>query len=120
MTDVVKVGLLGCGNVGASVARMLDEHADEITLRSGARVEIARVAVRNMSKSRAVPIPRELFTHDAHAVVADPDVDVVIEVIGGIEPARSLILEAFAAGKSVVTANKELLSTLGRDLFRAA
>jgi homoserine dehydrogenase len=118
--ETVKVGLLGCGNVGASVARMLVDHAAEITLRTGAKVEIARVAVRNLSKSREVPIAADLFTHDAHEVVADPGVDVVVEVIGGIEPARSLILEAFAVGKSVVTANKELLSTLGRDLFKAA
>src|SRR5438067_2275226 len=100
MGDVLRVGLLGCGNVGAAVARMLADHADEIELRCGSRIEVARVAVRNLSKERDVPV--------------------VVEVIGGIEPARSLILEAFASGKSVVTANKELLSTLGRELFEAA
>src|SRR2546421_5840708 len=120
MGEVLRVGLLGCGNVGAAVARMLADHADEIELRCGSRIEVARVAVRNLSKERGVPVPARHFTHDAHEVVADPDVDVVVEVIGGIEPARSLILEAFSLGKSVVTANKELLSTLGRELFEAA
>lgn len=120
MGDVVRIGLLGCGNVGAAVARMLHDHSDELELRCGARLEVGRVAVRNLSKTRDAPVPAELFTHDAHEVVRDPDIDVVVEVIGGIEPARTLILEAFAAGKPVVTANKELLSTLGRDLLAAA
>ena len=120
MGDVVRVGLLGCSNVGAAVARMLHDNAAEIERRAGARLEVTRVAVRNVSKERDAPLAPELFTHDAHEVVRDPNVDVVVEAIGGIEPARSLILESFSLGKSVVTANKELLSTLGRELFEAA
>ena len=116
----VRVGLLGCGHVGSAVARMVRDHADEVTARAGAPVDIARVAVRNISKERDVDLPADLFTHDAHDVVRDPDIDVIVEVIGGIEPARSLILEALEQGKPVVTANKELLSTLGRELFEAA
>ncbi|MFN2543546.1 MAG: homoserine dehydrogenase [Actinomycetota bacterium] len=118
--DPVRVGLLGCGHVGSAVARMLADHADEVGARAGGRVEVTRVAVRNLSKERDVELPAEVFTHDPHEVVSDPNVDVVVEVIGGIEPARSLILEAFERGKPVITANKELLSTLGRELFEAA
>ncbi|HYU57439.1 MAG TPA: homoserine dehydrogenase [Actinomycetota bacterium] len=120
MTRSVRVGLLGCGNVGTALVRLLAEVADVIEARAGCRVEVTRVAVRSLSKDRDVPLPPEALTADAASVVADPDVDVVVEVIGGIEPARSLILSAFAAGKHVVTANKELLSTLGRELFDAA
>src|SRR5438034_759420 len=120
MSDRVRVGLLGCGHVGSAVARMLLDNAGEVASRAGADVEIARVAVRNLSKERDVDLPSNIFTHDPHEVVRDPSVDVIVEVIGGIEPARSLLLEAFEQGKPVVTANKELLSTLGRELFEAA
>ena len=116
----VRVGLLGCGHVGSATARILHDHAEEIERRVGARIEVTRVAVRNLARERDVPISPDRFTNDPHSIVADPDVDVVVEVIGGIEPARTLILEAFAAKKHVVTANKELLSTLGRELFDAA
>jgi homoserine dehydrogenase len=76
--------------------------------------------VRSISKERTVPVPEPLLTHDAAAVVADPDIDLVVEVIGGIEPARTLILEAVKAGKPVVTANKELIANVGQELFDAA
>jgi homoserine dehydrogenase len=120
MGEVVRVGLLGCGNVGAAVFRMLADHAEEIARRAGAAIEVRRVAVRDLAKPRGAPVARELLTTDAAEVVADPAVDVVVEVIGGIEPARSLILAAFSAGKPVVTANKELLASRGKELFRAA
>jgi homoserine dehydrogenase len=120
MSERVRVGLLGCGHVGSAVARMLLEHADEVASRAGAEVEIARVAVRNLSKDRDVDLPSDVFTHDPAEIVRDARVDVIVEAIGGIEPARSLIIEAFEHGKPVVTANKELLSTLGRELFDAA
>src|SRR5438105_689793 len=120
MDDGMRVGLLGCGNVGSAVARMLHEHGEDIRARSGARIEVARVAVRDLAKPRDVPVPAEAFTADASDVAGDPSVDVVVEVIGGIEPARSLILRAFDTGKSVVTANKELLATGAGELFEAA
>ncbi|MGH2557317.1 MAG: homoserine dehydrogenase [Actinomycetota bacterium] len=120
MAKVVRVGLLGCGNVGAAVLRMLFDHAGEIARRAGAPIEVTRVAVRDLDKPRGVSFPRELLTADPGQVVGDPDVDVIVEVIGGIEPARSLILAAFSAGKPVVTANKELLSSRGKELFQAA
>jgi homoserine dehydrogenase len=118
--EVVRVGMLGCGNVGAAVARMLHDHAPEVQRRAGVRVEIARVVVRDPAKPRDVPVAAGRFTGDAHQVVSDPSIDVVVELIGGVEPARSLILGAMAAGKSVVTANKALLSEHGGELFDAA
>lgn len=116
----LRVGLLGCGNVGAAVVRLLAEHADDIARRAGCRVEVARVAVRHPGRARDVPLPSSAFTDDPTAVVEDPDVDIVCELIGGLEPAGSLILAAFDRGKPVVTANKELLATRGRELFDAS
>lgn len=118
--DVVKVGLLGCGHVGGALVRLIAEHGDVIEARSGVRLEVTRVAVRNLALEREVPLPASVFTHDANEVVTDPDVDLVVEVIGGIEPARELIVQALKAGKPVVTANKELLANVGQELFETA
>jgi homoserine dehydrogenase len=119
-SDLVRVGILGCGNVGAALVRLLDANADLIRGRSGVRVEVARVAVHNLAKERNVELAPGILTNDAEAVVTDPNVDVVVEVIGGVEPARSLILAALKSAKSVVTANKELLANFGEELFEAA
>jgi homoserine dehydrogenase len=116
----LRVGLLGCGNVGAAVVRLLAANADDIARRAGCRLEVARVAVRDPSKAREVPLDPSRFTGDPMAVVEDPDVDIVCELIGGLEPAGALILAAFERGKPVVTANKELLATRGRELFDAS
>jgi homoserine dehydrogenase len=116
----VRVGLLGCGNVGASLVQLVAERAETIAARTGVRLEIVRVAVRNVSRDREVELAEGVLTRDARAVVADPEVDVVVEVIGGIEPARELILAALTAGKPVVTANKELLANVGTELFAVA
>ncbi len=117
---VMRIGMLGCGNVGAAVARLVHEHGDDIALRTGCRLEIVRVAVRDVSRDRGVPLGPEVFTTDGASIVDDPDIDIVCELLGGIEPARSLILRAFANGKSVVTANKELLANNGKELFDAS
>lgn len=116
----VRIGLLGCGNVGAAFVSLVRERAAVIESRYGIRLEITRVAVHNLSRERPVEFDDGVLTHDAADVVADPDVDVVVETIGGIEPARHLILDAIAGGKPVVTANKELLANLGSELFAAA
>ena len=116
----VRVGLLGCGTVGSALIQLVQEQADGIEARTGMRLEIVRVAVRNASKDRGVDLAPDRFTNDAAAVVTDPDVDVVIEVIGGIEPARQLILDALKAGKPVITANKELLANVGGEIFATA
>src|SRR5919112_558594 len=113
----VRVGLLGCGNVGAALVSQIQNGVDAIEARTGLRLEVARVAVRNLYRERPVHLPDGVLTHDAAAVVADPDIDVVVEAIGGVEPARTLVLDALKAGKPVVTANKELLANVGSDLF---
>ncbi|MGH9112146.1 MAG: homoserine dehydrogenase [Acidimicrobiales bacterium] len=118
--EPVRVGLLGCGNVGAPLVDLIGRRSDDIAARTGLRLEVARVAVRSLAKERPVPVPEGVLTLDAAGVVVDPDVDVVVEVIGGIEPARELILAAFKAGKPVVTGNKELLANVGAELFAAA
>ncbi len=120
VTDVVRVGVLGCGNVGGALVALVAEQADAIEARTGLRLEIAAVAVRNLSRERDVELSEGVLTRDSAAVVADPDIDIVVEVIGGIEPARELILAALAAGKPVVTANKELLANVGTEVFAAA
>jgi homoserine dehydrogenase len=119
-TDRVRVGLLGCGNVGAPLVELVRRRAGAIATRSGVRLEVARVAVRSTAKDRGIDLDESVLTHDAAAVVEDPDIDVVVELIGGIEPARELILAAIKAGKPVVTANKELLANVGAELFGAA
>jgi homoserine dehydrogenase len=116
----IRVGLLGCGHVGGALASLLLNDASRIMARTGLQLELAAVAVRSTAKERPVPVPEHLLTIDAHAVVTDPSIDLVVEVIGGIEPARELILAALKAGKPVVTANKELLANVGAELFEAA
>jgi homoserine dehydrogenase len=117
---VVRIGVLGCGNVGAAFVRLVEQQSSTIELRTGIRLEVVSVAVRNMSRDRDVQLPEGLLTRDAHAVVADPSIDLIVEVIGGIEPARELITAALAAGKPVITANKELLANVGAELYAAA
>lgn len=116
----VRIGVLGCGNVGAALVQLVTRQADAIAARTGVRLEVTRVAVRNLSREREVDLDEGVLTRDAHAVVTDPNIDLVVEVIGGIEPARELITGAIARGKPVVTANKELLANVGAELFAAA
>ncbi len=116
----MKVALLGCGVVGSAVHRLLQEQAADLAVRAGATLEIAGVAVRDLAAPRAVPVSGGLLTTDGMALVTRPDIDIVIELIGGIEPARSLLLAALRAGKSVVTANKALLATDSAVLHEAA
>ncbi len=112
--------MLGCGNVGAALVQLVGRQTESIEARTGVRLEITRVAVRNMSRERDVELADGVLTRDTHGVVVDPDVDLVVEVIGGIEPARGLIVSALRAGKPVVTANKELLANVGTELFATA
>ena len=116
----IRVGVLGCGNVGAALVQLLADEGKAIAERTGVSLEVARVAVRSTSRERSVTLPDGCLTTDAESVVTDPDIDVVVEVIGGIEPARGLILDALKAGKPVVTANKELLANVGGELVDAA
>jgi homoserine dehydrogenase len=118
-TRPLKVALLGCGVVGSEVARIMTTHADDLTARIGAPVELAGVAVRRPDRVRE-GIDQALVTTDATALVKRGDIDVVVEVIGGIEPARTLITTAFEHGASVVSANKALLAQDGAALHAAA
>jgi homoserine dehydrogenase len=118
--DPVRVGLLGCGNVGSALVRLVDEHADVISARAGVGIEITRVVVRDLARERDVKLPADRFTTDAATVVRDTEIDVVVEVMGGVEPARTLITDALRAGKPVVTANKELIARHGPELFAVA
>ncbi|MFB7935393.1 MULTISPECIES: homoserine dehydrogenase [Streptomyces] len=118
-TRPLKVALLGCGVVGSEVARIMTTHADDLTARIGAPVELAGVAVRRPDRVRE-GIDPALVTTDATALVKRGDIDVVVEVIGGIEPARTLITTAFEYGASVVSANKALLAQDGAALHAAA
>ena len=115
----LKVALLGCGVVGSQVARLLTEQGLDLANRVGRRVELVGIAVRSLDRDPHGLDPA-LFTTDAPALVARGDLDVVIEVMGGIEPARALILSAFEHGASVVTANKAVLAHDGETLFSAA
>jgi homoserine dehydrogenase len=114
----IGIALLGCGVVGSQVVRLLNEQADELAARVGAPLDLVGIAVRR--PGRHTDVPAELLTTDAEALVARDDVDLVIEVIGGIEPARTLLLGALDSGKSVVTANKALLADDGATLHDAA
>ena len=120
MSTALRVGLLGCGNVGGALVRLMVDDADRIAARTGLDLDLVAVAVRSQSREREVPLPAGVLTTDATAVVSDPAIDIVVEVIGGIEPARTLILTALKSGKPVVTANKELLANCGAELFEAA
>ena len=119
MTPLV-IGMLGCGTVGTGVARILRENAAEIEARLGRPLVLGPIAVRDLEIERAPEIPKENLTLDADDVIHHPDVQIVVEVIGGIEPARGLILEAIESGKHVVTANKALLAEHGGSLFERA
>jgi homoserine dehydrogenase len=110
--------MLGCGVVGSSVARLLLADAAELSTRAGVKIELARIAVRTIKPYEG--INAALFTTDPFSIVNDPEIDLVIEVIGGIEPARELIMTAIENRKSVVTANKALLASHGAEMFTAA
>jgi homoserine dehydrogenase len=115
----LKVALLGCGNVGSQVARLLREEGDELAVRIGARLELAGIAVRRLSHPRPGVDPA-LLTTDAMELATRPDIDIVVEVVGGIEPARSVLLAAMKNGKSVVTANNALLAERGEEIHAAS
>ena len=120
--DPVRVAVLGCGNVGSALAELLLTQADEIAERTGLRFELVGVAVADLAKPRdqAPSLPAALLTDDAKALVDRPDIDLVIELIGGLDPARSLVEAALRAGKPVVTGNKALLAVAGAELAEVA
>ncbi len=114
------IALLGCGTVGSAVAGMLLSEQQRLFERSGTALVLRRVLVRETGKTRATKLPQRLLTTDFTTILADPDVSLVVEAMGGVEPARRYILQALAAGKHVVTANKHLLALHGNEIFSAA
>ena len=115
----IKVGILGCGTVGSEVARLIESDKSDLSARSGATLEVVAIGVRDSAKVRAGVSPK-LLTDDLDSIVTHPEIEIVIEVMGGIDPARALIMKALAAKKSVVTANKALLALHGAEIFAAA
>ncbi|HUE39391.1 MAG TPA: homoserine dehydrogenase [Candidatus Binatia bacterium] len=120
MPRPISIGLLGLGTVGTGVVKLLDRNQATIRKRLGRGLRVAAVAVRHAARKRDVTIDRALISTDARRLIADPGIDIVVELIGGIEPAKSLVLGAMAAGKDVVTANKALLALHGQEVFQAA
>lgn len=116
----VKVGLMGLGTVGTGVVRIIEGHRQDLQKKTGSRIVIEKILVREKDKERAVSVPRHLLTESPREIVHNPDIDIVIEVIGGIETARSYIKEALLNGKSVVTANKDLIALHGAELLQIA
>lgn len=117
---VVHVGLAGLGTVGFGTYRVLTENAREITARTGLKIEVTRAVVRNVEKARNKTGGTLDVCSDFSSILDDPEIDVIVEVMGGIEPARTLILQAIERGKHVVTANKHLIATHGEEILRAA
>jgi homoserine dehydrogenase len=116
----LSIALLGCGTVGTGVVKMLERNQAHIKKRLGRGLRVVAIAVRNASRKRGVGFERIRVTTDAKRLVADPDIDIVVELMGGLEPARALVLAAIGAGKNVVTANKALLAVHGKEIFTAA
>jgi homoserine dehydrogenase len=117
--DPFGIGLIGCGNVGSGVAKLLLEQPERMTARAGRPIELRRVVVRDPAKARSVAIPRRLFTTDIREVLNDAHIQAVVEVAGGTDYAKHAVLQALAHGKHVVTANKALLAEYGAEVFDA-
>ena len=116
----IKVGLIGLGTVGSGTFRILRDNAELIRHRAGVPIEVVKIAVRDLARDRGLDIPRSLLTDKPSHIVDDPNIDIVVELIGGYEPARGLLLAAIAHGKHVVTANKALLAVHGYEIHAAA
>lgn len=114
------IGLMGLGTVGGGLIRLLQERGDELERQTGFSFVVKRILVRDPNKPRAVSVDRDLLTTDPITILNDPEIDLVVEVIGGTDPALNYILEAIRSGKSVVTANKEIMADFGDEVFAAA
>ena len=116
----VKIALLGLGNVGRGVWNILKMNEEEIMKRSGYKVEVAKILVRDKNKPRTVEVPDEIVTTDFNEILNDDSIKIVVEVMGGINPAKDYILKAMSKKKNIVTANKMLIATNGDELFHKA
>jgi homoserine dehydrogenase len=116
----VKIGLLGLGTVGTGVVKTIKTHQDQIEKRTGKRIEIRRILVRDLKKKRGVSVDQSLLTTSPEDLLSDSEISVIVEVMGGIEPAYSIIRHALRTGRHVITANKELLAKHGAELLELA
>ena len=116
----VKIGLVGCGTVGGGFVRILQRHHDDFMRHAGVDMVISKATTRTSSKLRALGIPDEAIVDSYEDIISDPDIDIVVELIGGTDLAADVVLDALCAGKSVITANKALMATRGEEIFHAA
>lgn len=116
----IKVGVLGLGVVGSGAVRILQDNAEEISRRLGARLTVKKIAVLNVDKPRAVKVDRALLTNNPLEVIDDPEIEILAELIGGVDPAHRYVMRAIKSGKNIVTANKEMMAKAGHDLMEAA
>ena len=116
----LKVAIIGLGTVGSGVAKILLRQPERMARRAGRPIELRRAVVRDMTRSRDVELPAGVLTDDVQSVIRDRDIDVAIHLVGGLEPARQIMLDLLDAGKDVVTANKAVLCEHGDELFRHA
>src|SRR3989442_15928598 len=117
MKQRISVGMIGLGTVGSGALRILQENADLIRHRVGVPIEVTKIAVRDLKRDRGLKLPQGVLTDNPASIVKDPNIDIVVELIGGYEPAKDLILRAIARGKHVVTANKALLAGHGAQSY---
>ena len=115
----VRIALLGLGNVGKGVWNILKSNREAIAQRSGYDIEIAKILVRDVNKDRGVVVPKELLTTSAEEIFNDDSIKIIVEVMGGMEPTKEYVLEAIRKNKNVVTANKMLIATHGKEIFKA-
>lgn len=116
----IKVGLLGLGTVGTGVMRIVDRHQEDLSNQAGSSIEIRKVLVKDSTKQRSLPIESAMMTEDAWDVINDPEIDIIIEVMGGLEPTKSYILAALEQGKHIITANKDLMALHGPEIMAKA
>lgn len=116
----INIGLIGFGTIGTGVIKLLRQNEDLITRKLGARLHLKKIADIDITTPRAVKVNKSMLTRDAREIINDQDISIVIELMGGYEPARTFVLESIARGKHVVTANKALLATHGNEIFPAA
>jgi len=118
--ETIRIGLMGLGTVGSGVVRILNDHQDDLSRQTGSRIEIRKVLVQDKEKPRGISLPAELLTEHAEEIVASPDIDVVVEVMGGVVHTKTLMEQALRSGKHIVTANKDLMALHGAELLAIA
>lgn len=120
MEQVIKIGLLGLGTVGRGVYRILTDNEESIRQRAGIKIEIKKILVKSLDKNRGLELPEGILTNNLEEITNDPEIKIVVEVLGGTMPTLNYVLEALGQGKSVVTANKDMVAEYGEQLFTAA